>query len=41
MTPTNPELRQFIVQFFSDEELETLAFDRVHLVLGRIDAELT
>ncbi len=27
MTPTNPELRQFIVQFFSDEELETLAFD--------------
>lgn len=27
MTPTNAELRQFIVQFFSDEELDTLAFD--------------
>lgn len=27
MTPTNPELRQFINQFFSDEELETLCFD--------------
>ncbi|HMT20619.1 MAG TPA: SUMF1/EgtB/PvdO family nonheme iron enzyme [Promineifilum sp.] len=27
MTPTNPELRKFIVQFFSDEGLETLCFD--------------
>lgn len=27
MTPTNPELRKFIVQFFSNEELETLCFD--------------
>jgi formylglycine-generating enzyme required for sulfatase activity len=27
MSPTNPELRQFITQFFSDEELETLCFD--------------
>ena len=27
MIPTNAELRHFIVQFFSDEELETLAFD--------------
>ena len=27
MTPTNADLRQFILQFFSDEELETLCFD--------------
>lgn len=27
MSPTNPQLRQFINQFFSDEELETLCFD--------------
>lgn len=27
MTPTNPELRRFINQFFSDEELDTLCFD--------------
>jgi formylglycine-generating enzyme required for sulfatase activity len=27
MSPTNPELRQFINQFFSDDELETLCFD--------------
>ena len=27
MIPTNSDLRQFIIQFFSDEELETLAFD--------------
>jgi hypothetical protein len=27
MSPTNPELRQFITQFFNDEELETLCFD--------------
>ena len=27
MIPTNPALRQFINQFFSDEELETLCFD--------------
>jgi formylglycine-generating enzyme required for sulfatase activity len=27
MTPTNADLRQFILHFFSDEELETLCFD--------------
>jgi hypothetical protein len=27
MTPTNADLRQFILQSFSDEELETLCFD--------------
>lgn len=27
MTPTNPELREFINQYFSDEELEALCFD--------------
>ena len=27
MTPTNADLRQFILNFFSDEELETLCFD--------------
>ena len=27
MTPPNPELRKFIVQFFSDDDLETLCFD--------------
>lgn len=27
MIPTNPQLRQFINQFFSDEEMETLCFD--------------
>lgn len=27
MTPSNADLRQFILQFFSDEELETLCFD--------------
>lgn len=27
MIPTNAELRQFIVNFFSDDELETLCFD--------------
>ena len=27
MTPINADLRQFILQFFSDEELETLCFD--------------
>jgi formylglycine-generating enzyme required for sulfatase activity len=27
MTPTNADLRQFILQAFSDEELETLVFD--------------
>ena len=27
MTPTNADLRQFILNFFSDEELDTLCFD--------------
>ena len=27
MSPTNPELRQFITKYFSDEELEALCFD--------------
>ena len=27
MIPTNPDLRKFILQFFSDDELETLCFD--------------
>lgn len=27
MTPSNADLRQFIIQFFNDEELETLCFD--------------
>jgi len=34
MSPTNPELRQFITQLFNDEELETLCFDYFPEVLN-------
>ncbi len=41
MTPTNADLRQFILQFFNDDELETLCFDYFHEVQQNFTAGMT